>query len=512
MKIGSRLKLGFGAVLFLTLSISVVAINDFNNINSLMEKKLSVSVKKLESAKALEKFTQTGGFSAIGALKSESDDDAARFIVFFNAAEKGITENEEIMKELIDKTNNTEKSLFDEMIKERNSFGDKMHLALNSRKEKTLEERNKYLRSVILPEWNSYQSILVKFGDYYSKDIHDVQKSIEGAGHKSMVFISVMLAISLLVGMVLSFMITNYISRGLSLAVNLSRNMADGKFRYHSDMELPKDEIGQLLGSISQMEKNIREMVTKIGTNSDSLQSLSDDISNRNLQLSERTEQQAASVEETAATIEELSTAVDQNAVNTKDVSILSNKIAGTAENGVELVKNVVSKMSSIKESSSKISQITSVIDSIAFQTNILALNAAVEAARAGEQGRGFAVVASEVRVLSQKSAQAAKEIRALIEDSSQKIHDGNLMANNVEAQIVKMVSEFKIVNGLISQINSSTTEQSYGLKQIHEAISQIDTVTQHNATLVQDSANSAQMLQEQGKELENSVSQFQIV
>lgn len=513
MKIGSRLKLGFGAVWLLSLGISGSAIYEFNNINKMMKENLSISIKKLEKSQALEKFTQTNGFSAIGAIKSETEDDISRFMVFFTNSEKSILENESNLKNLININSFEEKRKFDEMVNARVSFGEKLTTALNSRKDKTLEERTKHLRMVILPEWGAYQKVLEDFANFYNKDIENVKSSIESAGESSMTLITIMLTISLILGVLLSFIITRSIESGINRAVDLSKNMADGKFRYHSDVgEVPKDEIGELLNAMVTMEKNIKDIVSTISSNAHNLKEVSNDITDRNLQLSGRTEQQAASIEETAATIEELSSAIDQNAINTKDVASLSNKISSTAQNSVELVKNVVNKMSSIKEGSDKISQITAMIDTIAFQTNILALNAAVEAARAGEQGRGFAVVASEVRVLSQKSAQAAKDIKSLIEDSSLKIREGNSMANDVETQIIKMVDEFKVVNGLISQINSSTSEQSYGLKQIHEAISQIDTVTQHNASLVQESANSAQVLQSQGQELETSVAKFQIV
>ena len=227
--------------------------------------------------------------------------------------------------------------------------------------------------------------------------------------------------------------------------------------------------------------------------------------------MSQRTEEQASSLEETAASMEELTTTVRQNTDN----SISANQLAKTASDitakGGSMMKEVVTTMSMISESSNKIADIISVIDGIAFQTNILALNAAVEAARAGEQGRGFAVVATEVRTLAQRSAAAAKEIKALIDDSVNKVTEGTELVGRTGKTMDEIVSAIQHVTELMTEITSASKEQSAGIDQMHQAISQMDEVTQQNAALVEQAAASAASLETQASELVGATSIFNV-
>jgi len=235
------------------------------------------------------------------------------------------------------------------------------------------------------------------------------------------------------------------------------------------------------------------------------------EIAAGNTDLSSRTEQQAAAVEETAASMEQLSSTVKQNAENAHHASKLASEASQTATRGGKQVGDVVVTMQQISGSSKRIAEITSVINGIAFQTNILALNAAVEAARAGEQGRGFSVVASEVRSLAQRSAQAAKEIEGLIAESVERVNTGAKLVENTGRTMQDIVQSVTNVRDIMGEIASASDEQSRGIAQISQAIVEMDSTTQQNAALVEQSAAAADSLEDQSRVLTNAVSVFRL-
>ncbi|MBO1111117.1 methyl-accepting chemotaxis protein [Bordetella petrii] len=271
------------------------------------------------------------------------------------------------------------------------------------------------------------------------------------------------------------------------------------------------NEIGQLFAALKRMQENLARTVSQVRRGVDEINVGSREISAGNTDLSSRTEQQAASLEETAASMEELASTVKQNADNARQANQLAASASDVAERGGAAVSEVVSTMEGISASSRKISEIVSVIDGIAFQTNILALNAAVEAARAGEQGKGFAVVAGEVRSLAQRSAQAAKEIKVLIEDSVSKVGTGSQQVERAGATMQEIVASVKRVTDIMGEISAASEEQSGGIDQVNRAVSQMDEVTQQNAALVEEAAAAAGSLQEQAQRLAEAVSVFKI-
>jgi methyl-accepting chemotaxis protein len=269
--------------------------------------------------------------------------------------------------------------------------------------------------------------------------------------------------------------------------------------------------VGQLVPLLNSMQESLRDAVSSIRHGSENIWRGATEISSGNNDLSSRTEEQASALEETAASMEQLTATVKLNADNAQQASQLADIASQTAGKGGVLVESVVQTMSGIADSSKKIAEITTVINSIAFQTNILALNAAVEAARAGEQGRGFAVVAGEVRNLASRSAGAAKEIEGLIADSVTRIDNGVRLVNDTGSTMDAILRAVQEVTPLMKQIASASAEQSKGISQVGVAITQMDSVTQQNASLVEQVSAAASALEQQTQALQRSVQQFRL-
>ncbi|MBH2666685.1 Tar ligand binding domain-containing protein [Serratia marcescens] len=272
-----------------------------------------------------------------------------------------------------------------------------------------------------------------------------------------------------------------------------------------------RNEISMLFASLQRTQQSLIGTVGAVRDGAESILIGLQEIAEGNNDLSSRTEQQAASLEETAASMEQLTATVKQNADNARQASQLARDASATAAKGGELAGDVVTTMHDVANSSQKIGAITSVIDGIAFQTNILALNAAVEAARAGEQGRGFAVVAGEVRNLASRSAQAAKEIKLLIDESVSRVKHGSVLVENSGATMQDIVRSVTRVTDIMGEIASASDEQSRGIEQVTQAVTQMDQVTQQNAALVEESASAATALEEQAITLADAVAVFRL-
>lgn len=304
--------------------------------------------------------------------------------------------------------------------------------------------------------------------------------------------------------------VTRSIVRPLSEAVTVAKSVSAGDLRGHIQVNTT-DETGQLLAALHEMNTNLTNIVTNVRDGAQSIAVAAGQIAQGNLDLSNRTEHQASSLEETAASTAELASTVKKNTENVEQANKLAISATDLAEKGGTEINKAVSMMASINESAKQMSDIIGVIDSIAFQTNILALNAAVEAARAGEQGRGFAVVASEVRALAQRSASAAKDIKALITDSIERVETGSVQVNNAGDTMLSIISSVKSVMVLINEISAATKEQAGGVAQINTVVNEIDMVTQQNAALVEEAAAAAESLREQTEALNRAVDVFKI-
>ena len=300
------------------------------------------------------------------------------------------------------------------------------------------------------------------------------------------------------------------ISRALGNAVQITDSVAQGDLTVPIDAR-GKDEIAQLLGGLTTMRDNLAQVVSGVRGNAQGVASASAEIASGNNDLSMRTEQQASALQETAASMEELSSTVKQNADNARQANQLAMSASTVAGQGGDVVAEVVTTMKGINDSSKKIADIISVIDGIAFQTNILALNAAVEAARAGEQGRGFAVVAGEVRSLAQRSAEAAKEIKALITASVERVEEGTQLVDKAGTTMTEVVGAIRRVTDIMGEISAASSEQSTGVSQVGEAVTQMDQVTQQNAALVEEMAAAASSLSQQADALVGAVAVFKL-
>jgi methyl-accepting chemotaxis protein len=318
------------------------------------------------------------------------------------------------------------------------------------------------------------------------------------------------LAAVLALGAGLAWGITRSITQPIREAVRVAETVASGDLRARVRNDR-NDETGQLLGALARMNDNLLRIVSDVRLASDSIATGSTQIATGNQDLSQRTEEQASNLQQTAASMEQITQTVKHNADAAQQARQLARSATGAAEHSGEVVGQVVSTMDEISQSSRKIADIIGVIDGIAFQTNILALNAAVEAARAGEQGRGFAVVASEVRALAQRSAGAAKEIKSLIHASVDRVQAGTTLVSNAGTAIADVVMQVQRVNDLVGEISAASHEQSQGIGQVGDAVSQLDQVTQQNAALVEESAAAAESLKHQAAHLARTVAVFKV-
>ncbi len=318
------------------------------------------------------------------------------------------------------------------------------------------------------------------------------------------------LGLVLLVGGALIWYLPQSVSRPLDRAAQATRHIADGDLSRDTPVD-GRDEVNALIDKLNAMQASLAQVVGGVRQSAEAVASASAEIAQGNHDLSARTESQASALEQTAASMQELKGAVQHTAASARNASQLATEASSLATQGGQVVNDLVVAMTGISGASRQIADITSVIDSIAFQTNILALNAAVEAARAGEQGRGFAVVAGEVRTLAQRSAQAAREIRQLIDASVTQVEQGNQLAQNAGRSMGEAVQAIGRVTTIFSDISAASSEQSHSVAQVGEAVQHMDQSTQQNAALVEQMAAAASALQQQAHDLVAAVARFRL-
>jgi methyl-accepting chemotaxis protein len=358
------------------------------------------------------------------------------------------------------------------------------------------------------PTTTAWQNAIEEFIDLQDAKSRKDQAAAEEAYHGALHQMLLIAGAALLLGALVAWLITRSITTPIANAVGLARTVAAGDLS--SDIRVDsEDESGQLLLALREMNSGLRGLVRRVRGGADTIAVAAREIADGNLDLSSRTERQASALEETASSMEELTSTVQQSAEYARQAHLMAQTATETAAKGGVAVDHVVDIMDAINGSSRRIVEIIGVIDNIAFQTNILALNAAVEAARAGDQGRGFAVVAAEVRGLAQRSAHAAKEIKTLIDHSVAQVDEGSRLAGHAGATMKQVVASINNVGGIIAGITTASAEQSAGIEQINQAISEMDHVTQQNAALVEQAAAAAASLREQAEGLTTMVAAF---
>ena len=332
----------------------------------------------------------------------------------------------------------------------------------------------------------------------------------EAVYHSALLWLAAISLAATLIAALLTLAIVRAITQPLAKALQAADRIAVGDLSERIEFE-GRDEVARLLEAMQRMQHSLATTVHSVRSGAESVATASAQIAQGNSDLSSRTEEQASSLEQTSATMEQLNATVRQNADNAAQANQLAQSATQVARDGGTVVGEVVQTMRGIESSSKRIADIINVIDGIAFQTNILALNAAVEAARAGEQGRGFAVVASEVRSLAQRSAEAAKEIKSLINDSVERVQSGTLLVDRAGQTIDNIVTSVQKLADIVGEISSASREQSSGISQVGEAVTQLDHATQQNAALVEESAAASESLRSQAQQLVGAVAGFKL-
>jgi methyl-accepting chemotaxis protein-1 (serine sensor receptor) len=354
------------------------------------------------------------------------------------------------------------------------------------------------------------QAKLDKLWTFNVNHADQVKKESAVSYRQVLLAVLVLAAAAMVFGLLAAVLITRSIVRPITDAVGIADHIASGDLTQKIVVS-GRDETSQLLTAMQKMQQALGTLVSSVRQGAEGVATASAQIAQGNQDLSSRTEQQASALEQTSASMEEMGSTAQQNADNARAASQLAASASSVAVQGGEVVGQVVSTMREIQHSSQKISDIIGVIDGIAFQTNILALNAAVEAARAGEQGRGFAVVAGEVRTLAQRSAEAAKEIKQLINASVERVEQGTTLVDRAGSTMQEVVQSIQRVTDIVGEISSASQEQNAGVNQVAEAVTSMDQTTQQNAALVEESASAAASLQQQADQLLKSVSVFRV-
>ncbi|HJV87661.1 MAG TPA: methyl-accepting chemotaxis protein [Noviherbaspirillum sp.] len=513
LKIGTRLALAFGAILALLVMITILGISRLAQVQSRLVSIASVNNVEVKLATVM-RATVNDRMIALRnlALLTEMADmkpeverirhqeqlyaDAERKLDRMFAENADTTAEE---KAFLPRIKKTEAAILPLMAKA-------AELGLNDDAAGATKMLIKDVRPLQF-EWVREINDLVTLEEKLS---NEAEKSADAAYHNARLLMTILSVLAVVSGVLIAWYVTRGVTRPIHAAVQAAQTVAAGDLTGRIDVTT-KDETGRLLKSLKDMNTSLVNIVTEVRRGTDAIATASGQIASGNLDLSSRTEQQASSLEETASSMEELTGTVKQNADNARQANMLAESASEIALKGGSVVSQVVETMGAINDSAKKIVDIIGVIDGIAFQTNILALNAAVEAARAGEQGRGFAVVASEVRNLAQRSAAAAKEIKALISDSVEKVDTGAKLVDQAGATMTEIVDSVKRVSDIISEITAASQEQTSGIEQINQAIAQMDQVTQQNAALVEEAAAASESLQNQADHLTEAVGVFKL-
>jgi methyl-accepting chemotaxis protein len=511
MKVGTRLSLGFGLVLVLLLLVSLLGVFNMSTIHAQLERivnentlKTQLVTEMSESVHIVARVTRSVVLlSDEAAIRREMEKVAKARTVYNQAVEqllklpatpKGVEIRERIAAQA-----KTTRTLNDKVFE----------LALANKD----EEATEVLMKQAGPLTQAWQDAMDEYAALQRENNQIAAAAATASYERARLLMLVLSGVAIAVGVVAATIIARGLLRQLGgepdYAAAIAGRIAAGDLTVVVNTD--SSDKHSMLHAMKMMRDALARIVAEVRSGTETIASASSQIASGNQDLSARTEQQASSLEETASSMEELTSAVRANNDNARQANQLAQSASAVAQQGGAVVSQVVDTMGAINESSRKIVDIISVIDGIAFQTNILALNAAVEAARAGEQGRGFAVVASEVRTLAQRSASAAKEIKELIGTSVEKVEIGSKLVEQAGQTMSEVVASVRRMTDIMAEISTAGDEQSAGIEQINQAVSEMDTVTQQNAALVEEAAAAAEAMQNQAANLERVVSVFRV-
>ncbi|WP_343650219.1 methyl-accepting chemotaxis protein [Herbaspirillum sp.] len=508
LRLGTRLGAGFAALLALLVIITVIGITRMSSLDTTASDLSSRIYPKVNAAQKMQFLMMNIARSARNIIILEDDAQMAsnkqgidKDLVEFQKTLEFLRANivSEDGKRLINAVDEASKNYF--------AFtAEVVALGLKNQNEEGQ-------RLLFGPRYKTQGDLLEALRQLvarYEEQMRDATAAAHATYVNSATILGVSAIVAILIGLIAALVISRSITVPMADALDAARKVANGDLTKHID-DHAADETGELLGALREMNRSLVDIVSSVRGGADTIATASQEIAAGNQDLSARTEHQASSLEETASSMEELTSTVQQNSANARQAAEMAQAASHIAGQGGQIVGEVVATMDDIDASARKIVDIIGVIDGIAFQTNILALNAAVEAARAGEQGRGFAVVATEVRSLAQRSAAAAKEIKVLIGDSVEKVDSGAHLVKKAGQTMQEIVQSVAQVNTIIGQISAAGEEQRAGIEQVHQAVSQMDEVTQQNAALVEQAAAASRAMQGQAAELAEQVSIFRL-
>ncbi|WP_238875872.1 methyl-accepting chemotaxis protein [Achromobacter xylosoxidans] len=508
LSIGTRLTLGFGTVLALLLALTGLSQYELTHIGGINRAITEQTWAKANAINIIDVTTRANARANLELIVNTDPRTAETLFARIDTNRKTIDQALETLRPLFRTEDERQKLRLLEDVRGRYVKSFQGVGVLLKRGERDAARQR--LLEETLPLLDGLQDRVIEISRIQSAEMVDAgadsQRVIDNAGMLNLI----LSGLAVVLGGLFAWRVSKSITAPLAQAVSVAETVARGDLG-QPILAVTRDETGRLLRALHDMQDKLAGTVRTIRAGSETISSAAGQIAAGNTDLSSRTEEQAASLEETAASMEELASTVKQNADNARQANQLAASASEVAQRGGAVVSAVVSTMGDISASSRKISEIVSVIDGIAFQTNILALNAAVEAARAGEQGKGFAVVAGEVRSLAQRSAQAAREVKTLIEASVSKVAEGAGQAENAGTTMQEVVASVKRVTDIMGEIAAASQEQASGIEQVNRAVSQMDEVTQQNAALVEEAAAAAGSMQDQAHALVRAVGVFRL-